>query len=168
MTELPLNVVLTDGALSRPEAARLYDGGHRLVILGDDTIAMSLAQVVFPRADRIWANLNRSCQVQSCAARVAERGGCDLLVVDPGRVEGPMALLRAMRLTLAFLPQMRPRAGAEIVLLPRDDHEALALADFRDHLVAAGGVGHLSVRMPCAARDRRQPPCHTARIGHFA
>ncbi len=114
-------VVATDRALFHPEVLSLHDAGHRIVIAGDDPIRMALAGVALPMAERIWTNMNMSSQIQTLSAYAARIGGCDILFHAARKNAGAedtscsAETLTAIRLLLAFLPGMRPRANARIV-----------------------------------------------------
>jgi hypothetical protein len=135
-------VLVTPGTLALPKVARLQAQGARIFVVGDDPVAMSLAELALPGATPLRINLRQSAEIGCLHRDIQALGLPDRLILAP---TSPAAVdtLAIMRIVLAFLPDLRARGAGEITLVPRDAASAATLASFAEGLrpgLRAGGV----------------------------
>jgi hypothetical protein len=56
-------VLVTPGTLALPKVARLQAQGARIFVVGDNPVAMSLAELALPGATPLWINLRQSAEI---------------------------------------------------------------------------------------------------------
>ncbi len=112
---------LTDAAIGLPEVLDDQAAGHRLIVAGDDPVAMALAEIAFPGAPLIWANPRRSSELYRLRHEVEAIALPRRLVL--ARAEGDTAAgLILLQLALTFLPALQARRAGEILFsLPRGE-----------------------------------------------
>ena len=121
-------VIVNDAAIGLPEVGRCHGAGHRVIVAGDDSVQMSLAEIVLPGADRVWANLRRSSELCRLRAQLGRAGGCAGLVLvarDGSRAQG----LTLMQVMLALLPLVAGASGRVLLVVPQGAGLA-AVTDF--------------------------------------
>jgi hypothetical protein len=141
-------VLVTPGTLALPKVARLQAQGARIFVVGDNPVAMSLAELALPGATPLWINLRQSAEIGRLHRDIQALGLPDRLILAPA---SPAAVdtLAIMRIVLAFLPDLRAHGAGDITLLPRGAASAATLVSFAEGL--RPGLGDGGVRIEVSA-----------------
>ncbi len=126
---VPPATFLTDSAIGLPEVLDDQAAGRRLIVAGDDPVAMSLGELALPGARLIWADPRRSSELYRLRQEVEAIAVPDRLVL--AQPEGSTAAgLTLLQLALALLPALRARKVGEILFALPEGEGRQAIAAF--------------------------------------
>ncbi len=139
-------VLLNEAALALPDAAALDPALSQVIVAGRDLVALALSEASLPGAQMIWTDFRQSASLGRLHGQIAEQGGLDQLILgaDGARAEEVFSVMCAI---LSFLPALRRRPGAEIVLGLRDGPAVRALRSFLDRIAPRLAEGGPTVRL---------------------
>jgi hypothetical protein len=126
-------VLLNDTALGLPPGAVTLPKNARVVVAGNSLLRMTLADLALPGAQMIWTDFRQSASLSALHGTVQGAGGLDQLILagDGSESETMFSLMCAI---LTFLPSLRRRKGARIVLRVEDGKAVGALRQFLQRL----------------------------------
>jgi hypothetical protein len=138
-------VLLNEAALDVPPDLIGADDTARVIVAGASLVRMTLAELSLPGARMIWTDFRQSASLRRLHRAIQALGGLDRLVLAGDGHDGE-DMFSMMCAILTFLPALRGRPGARIVLCVQDGPAVAALRQFLRGLasrLATDGIGVL-------------------------
>ena len=150
-------ILLNASALALPSELQGIDdrersGGARVIVAGSSLVRMTMAELSLPGAQMIWTDFRQSSSLRGLHVLIRDLGGLDRLVLagDGAEAQEMFSLMCAI---LTFLPALRARPRARIVLAVQDGPAVASLRDFLNGLAVRLGQDGIEVLLQI---DRRQ------------
>jgi hypothetical protein len=126
--------LLNEAALDLP-LNMLGEAGDLMIVAGNSLVRMTLAELSLPGAQMIWTDFRQSASLRHLHAAIQDRGGLDRLVLAGNGQDGE-AMFSVMCAVLTFLPALRSRPGADVILAIQDGPALGSLRSFLQGMTA--------------------------------
>ncbi|MFP5478322.1 MAG: hypothetical protein ACLGIE_01350 [Alphaproteobacteria bacterium] len=127
-------MLLNEAALDLP-LEMLGAPGDLVIVAGSSLVRMTLAELSLPGAQMIWTDFRQSASLRHVHGAIHELGGLDRLVLGGNGQDGE-AMFSVMCAVLTFLPALRRRSGADIILAIQDGPALGSLRAFLQGMTA--------------------------------
>lgn len=121
--------LVNDAALSLLSRGDLAMESARLIVVGTSPVRMALAEVAFPDAELVCADVGQSAALAQLDERLRTFGRLDRLVLAGDGTDNA-EIFALMRVIVTFLPALRGGAGSRIHLAIHPGPAVVALRQF--------------------------------------
>ena len=147
--------LMNEAALDLPLDLMRGKDGAEVIVAGNSLVRMTLAELSLPGAQMIWTDFRQSASLRHLHGVIRDRGGLDRLVLAGNGQDGE-AMFSLMCAVLTFLPSLRRKPGAEVVLAIEDGPALGSLRAFLERL--AGRLEHDRISLHLRIGPRRIQP----------
>ena len=128
--------LVNDAALALLSQGDMVLEATQLIVVGTSPVRMALAEVVFPDAALICADIGQSAALAMLDGKVRSYGRLDRLVLAGDGADSAV-IFALMRVIVTFLPTLRGREGSHIHLAIQPGPAVVALRQFLSRMQPA-------------------------------
>lgn len=128
--------LVNDAALALLSQGDMVLEATQLIVVGTSPVRMALAEVAFPDAALICADIGQSAALAMLDGKVRSYGRLDRLVLAGDGADSAV-IFALMRVIVTFLPTLRGREGSRIHLAIQPGPAVMALRQFLSRMQPA-------------------------------